>query len=71
MTPQEMKIECEIAATKVEKFTVALSAANAALWADPRSAIKRRLQKQAYSDLSQAQFELERALDRVNPRTDG
>lgn len=70
MTPHELKIECDAAAIKVERFTGELTQANAALWSDPRSAIKRRLQKQAYNNLSQAQFELERALDRVNPRTD-
>lgn len=67
MSKEKFRVECEAAAVKVDKFTAALSGANASLWADAGNATKRRLQRQAFNELSQAQFEMEQAFDRLSP----
>lgn len=54
---------------KVERLLKELTTRHAFFGANPLMASARRLQAQTFSELSQAQFELEQALTFVPPRT--
>lgn len=60
----------EQAHEKVVAAQAKYNAACEALWKDPRHPTLRRVQQQAFSQLSAAQFELEQAFDGVPPRKD-
>lgn len=59
---------CEVAFERVRECTTAFLSANNALEGDARSSVLRRKQRNAFNDLSQAQYTLEMSFDKVPPR---
>lgn len=61
---------CEEAALKVDGSITKFLKVSQNLWLHPRDAMMRRLQRSAFAELAQAQFELEMSFDRVPPKPD-